>query len=81
MSAHIEEVDKDLDPPDNSRPDKSPQDKGKGCTEGKHPNNIPPDDRMAQVALTTLTTTLMVPRLNETLSLLTQFTKGSLVSL
>ena len=37
---HIEEViDKDLDPPDGSEPDEPPLDKGKGRTEGKHPNN------------------------------------------
>jgi len=42
--AHIEGViDKDLDPPDGSRPDEPPPNKGKGCTEGKHPNNNPPD--------------------------------------
>jgi len=45
MSAHIKEVDKDLNPLDNSGPDKPPQDKGKGCAEGEHPNNSPPDDR------------------------------------
>ena len=38
--AHIEEViDKDLDPPDDSGPDKPPPDKGKGRTEGEHPNH------------------------------------------
>jgi len=43
-SAHIEEViDKDLDPPDDSRPDEPPPDKGKGRAEGECPNNNPPD--------------------------------------
>ena len=34
---------KDLDPPDGSRPDEPPPDKGKGRAEGEHPNNNPPD--------------------------------------
>ena len=42
--AHIEEViDKDLDPPDGSRPNEPPPDKGKGLAEGKHPNNNTPN--------------------------------------
>jgi len=45
-SAHIKEViDKELNPPDDSEPDKPPQDKGKGRAEGKCPNNNPPNDR------------------------------------
>ena len=42
--AHIEEViDTDLDPLDGSGPDEPPPNKGKGCAEGKHPNNYPPN--------------------------------------
>jgi len=82
-SAHIEEViDKDLDPPDDSGPDEPPQDKGKGHAESEHPNNNPPNngDGLTVPAAPTMTPP-MVPRLIETLQLLVQFARGSLVFL